>query len=215
MSGLARRRAAAAVVALVCALAYTALGVAVSSRGPSAFDRSAEPLAGQAVRLAWMFTASCLWPVLVTYGILLLLLAWRSPAWRVRALFSVVVTVVAWQTSDLLKNLFMRPRPPYWIFHHETSFSYSSGHALFATIVYWLWAFFIARSTLPAALRWTLAPLGVAWGAAVMWSRLALGAHYPTDLVGGILLGTAFTCAGIAVAPRILAVSGTSGLRRR
>jgi len=206
VTGAARARAGAAAVALVCAGAYTALGLAVSQRPPGPFDRSAEPLAGWGVPVAWVFTASCLWPALVTAGICALVLAWRSPAWRARALLSVVLTVVAWQTSDLLKNLFKRTRPPYWFFHHETSFSYSSGHALFATIVYGLWAYFIFRSTFPAPLRWTLAALGVAWGLAVIWSRLALGAHYPTDLIGGVLLGTAFAGAGIAFVPSVLAV---------
>jgi membrane-associated phospholipid phosphatase len=201
----ARTRAGAAAIALVCGLAYTALGLAVSQRPPGPFDRSAEPLAGWGVPVAWVFTASCLWPALVTAGVCALVLAWRSPAWRARALFSVVLTVVAWQTSDLLKNLFKRPRPPYWVFHHETTFSYSSGHALFATIVYGLWAYFIFRSALPAPLRWTLAALGVAWGLAVIWSRLALGAHYPTDLIGGVLLGATFLGVGFAALPHAFA----------
>jgi len=201
VTGAARTRATAAAVALVCAIAYTALGLAVSHRPPGAFDRSAEPLAGWGVPVAWVFTASCLWPVLATAGVLALALAWRSPAWRVRALFSVALTVIAWQTSDVLKNLFKRARPPYWFFHHETSFSYSSGHALFATIVYGLWAYFIVTSTLPAVLRSTLGALGIAWGLAVIWSRLALGAHYPTDLIGGVLLGLAFLGIGFAAVP--------------
>jgi len=204
LSSLAQLRAASVAVALVCAGAYTALGLAVSHAEPSAFDRAAEPLAGHAVPIAWFFTTSCLLPVLGTLGILALVLAACSRAWRTRALCSVIVTVVAWQTSDLLKNLFRRPRPPYWTFHHETSFGYSSGHALFATIVYGLWAFFVLRSGLPAAVRFTLAPLGFAWALAVIWSRLALGAHYPTDLIGGVLLGTAFIAASAAIAPQIL-----------
>jgi membrane-associated phospholipid phosphatase len=34
-----------------------------------------------------------------------------------------------------------------------------------------------------------VAPLLALWGCGVIWSRLALGAHYVTDLVGGVLLG--------------------------
>jgi len=203
-------RAGALAVALVCAGAYAALGFAVSHVTPSAFDRAAEPLAGHDVAVAWFFTASCLWPILVTFGVLALVLAACSRTWRARALFSVALTVVAWQTSDLLKNLFGRPRPPYWVFHQETSFSYSSGHALFATIVFGLWAYFVFRSTLPATVRFTLAPLGVAWALAVIWSRLALGAHYPSDLLGGVLLGAAFLAAGTALAPDALDARTTS-----
>jgi undecaprenyl-diphosphatase len=198
-----RLRRTAIPVAIVAAIAYAVLGSSVSHGAPGAFDLAAKPLAGQAVPVAWFFTASCLWPVLVTYGVVALVLAATSRAWRARALFSVAVTVIAWQTSDVLKDVFRRPRPAYWVFHHEPSFSYSSGHAMFATIVYALWAYFVARSSLPRAVRVTLAPLLAAWGCAVIWSRLALGAHYPTDLIGGVLLGAVFLAAGAALVPRI------------
>ncbi len=33
----------------------------------------------------------------------------------------------------------------------------------------------------------------------IPWSRLALGAHYLTDVAGGLLLGAAFLCAALAV----------------
>jgi undecaprenyl-diphosphatase len=151
-----------------------------------------------------MFTASCLWPVLTTYGLVGLLFALRFRAWRARIVFAVLLMLVSWQTSDFLKDVFARPRPAYWIVHHETTFAYSSGHAMFATIVYWLWAYHCARSSAPRALRIPLAAALSAWGAGVVWSRLALGAHYPSDLIGGILLGIVMISLGILVA-RIVA----------
>lgn len=101
-----------------------------------------------------------------------------------------LTTLLTWQLSDFLKNLFRRPRPEYWRLIHETSYSYSSGHAMFALLVYGLWAWFVWKSNLPHALRLILTPLLVLWAAAVVWSRLALGAHYVTDLIGGLLLAT-------------------------
>jgi undecaprenyl-diphosphatase len=91
------------------------------------------------------------------------------------------------------------------VLHHETSFSYSSGHAMFAVLVYWLWAFFIAQSNLPRDVRAVAAPLLALWGCGVIWSRLSLGAHYPSDLLGGVLL---------AVAMLSLATAITTSLRR-
>jgi undecaprenyl-diphosphatase len=206
MTARGPQRGAAIAVAAVAAILYTLLGVAVSHTPPGPFDLAAQPLAGIGVPVAWIFTASCLWPVLVTYGVLALLLAAFSPAWRTRALFSVVLTILTWQTSDALKNLFKRPRPAYWVFHHETTFSYSSGHAMFALIVYGVWAYFVYRSALPAGVRFLVAALLVAWGLAVIWSRLALGAHYPTDLIGGLVLGIFAVAIGVFVQPRIVDV---------
>jgi len=193
------RTVAPLVVFVVASIAYVWLGNVVSHVPAHGIDVLARGLTGEWPAFAWILTESCLWPVLVAFGLLAIILAMRAPAWRERAIFSVVTTVVAWQTSDLLKNLFARPRPDYWIVHQETSFSYSSGHAMFAVVVYWLWAWFLVRSELPRAVRFTLAPLAFVWGAGVMWSRLALGAHYVTDVAGGVLLGTALLALAAAV----------------
>jgi undecaprenyl-diphosphatase len=182
---------AGATIFVIASVAYAVLGNAVSHAPPDRFDAAARGLAGHATKLAWIFTASCLWPALVTLGVIGLGAAARYRAWRGRIVFAVVTTVVSWQTSNLLKDVFARPRPSYWYVYHEPSFSYSSGHAMFATIVYGLWAVNIARSALPAAIRIPLTMILAAWGAAVIWSRLALGAQYPTDLIGGVLLGIA------------------------
>jgi membrane-associated phospholipid phosphatase len=37
----------------------------------------------------------------------------------------------------------------------------------------------------------------------VIWSRLALGAHYVTDLIGGLLLGTAALAIASAIGSAI------------
>jgi len=83
-----------------------------------------------------------------------------------------------------------RPRPDYWVAIHETSFAYSSGHAMFAVLVYGLGSWYVARSRWPAHVRIPLGAALAAWACGVIWSRLALGAHFVTDLVGGILLAT-------------------------
>jgi membrane-associated phospholipid phosphatase len=190
-------------VALIAAVAYAVLGVNVSHAAPWGIDLAGRALAGEAPQLALIFTASCWWYVLVGFGAVALVVAFRSPSWRARAIVSVVTTLVAWQVSDGLKNVFRRPRPEYWRLIHESTFSYSSGHALFATIVYGLWAWFVWRSDLPRPVRLWVATLLVLWACGILWSRLALGAHYITDLIGGVLLGvTALALAsGVRAAP--------------
>ena len=142
------------------------------------------------------------------------LLAWARPEWRSRAIFSILTTIVAWQTSDALKEFFGRVRPTYWLLHHETSYSYSSGHAMFAVVVYGLWSYYFANSTLAAPLRVLLAAGFAAWPGGVIWSRLALGAHYVTDLIGGVLLGITMLALARAVARVIPSVSRDRGWRR-
>lgn len=99
-------------------------------------------------------------------------------------------------TSGVLKDVFARPRPdivPHLDF--VNSLSFPSGHATNAAAVYFLFAMLVptARRT-----RWLIgaAILTIATG----WSRIALGVHWPSDVVGGWLLGGAFALAGYTLA---------------
>ena len=86
----------------------------------------------------------------------------------------------------LLKTLFDRPRPDLWEWLiTETSFSFPSGHsvasaALAMCIVLILWR-----------TKWRLTALIGApiYMAIVGLSRMYLGVHYPSDVIGGWLLG--------------------------
>lgn len=185
--------------ALVGASLYLSLGNRVSHAPPAGIDLAGRALLGGPPQLALLFTESCYWYVLVALGLLGIVVAIRAPAWRERIISSLITTVVFWQVSDVLKNSFRRPRPDYWRIIHEPSYAYSSGHAMFATIVYALWAWFIWRSDLPRPLRFVITPLLALWACGILWSRLALGAHWVTDLIGGVLLGLVGLSAGAAI----------------
>jgi undecaprenyl-diphosphatase len=187
------------VVALGCAALYVALGRAVSHVPPFGIDVAGRPLAGQAPSLALVFTESCYWPVLLALGIIAILVAIRYPKWRERVIYAVPTTLITWQLSDVLKNVFHRPRPEYWKLIHEPTLAYSSGHAMFALMVYGLWAWFIWKSDLPRSVRLVVAPLLALWACGVIWSRLALGAHYVTDVIGGVLLGATMLALAAAI----------------
>ena len=205
-------------VALVAAVLYATLAVAVSHVPPFGIDLAGRALAGKATSLALIFTASCWWVALTALAVVAIAVAIRYPNWRGRTIFAIATTLITWQLSDVLKNVFRRPRPEYWKLIHEPTFSYSSGHAMFALLVYGLWAWFIWNSDLPPAVRRVVAPLLAVWGCGVIWSRLALGAHYVTDLAGGVLLGaTTLALAGaIATRARARASAGaSSGTRSR
>jgi undecaprenyl-diphosphatase len=190
----------ALLVALVAGTLYALLGVAVSHAPPRGIDLAARALAGEAPRLALAFTESCWWEFLVALAVVAIAVAVRYPAWRGRVLYAIPTTLITWQLSDVLKNVFKRPRPDYWRLIHEPTYSYSSGHAMFALLVYGLWAWFIWNSALPPRVRAVVAPLLVLWACGILWSRLALGAHYVTDLIGGLLLATTALAAAAASA---------------
>jgi len=193
-------RLRAAIVALAAALACGLLGSSASEQPPTGVDLAGRALAGELPYAALVFTASCWWYVLVALGIAAIALAVAVPAWRARVIFALVTTLAAWPCTDAIKNLFVRSRPEYWILHRETSWSYPSGHAMFAVVVYGLWSYYIATSSLPQPLRGVLAAATALWGLGVIWSRLALGAHYVTDVTGGVLFGITMLAIATSIA---------------
>jgi membrane-associated phospholipid phosphatase len=173
------------------AIAFVLLGVVVSSRPPSLFDVAARPFAGHATAVALLVTRSGLFPVYATISVVLLVAGFYERRWLRAVLVSIVTLVAAWQISDACKALFHRLRPNYWVGIHEPSASYPSGHATLVIAFYGFWTAVAWGSSLPLdAKRWIRIAFAL-WALAIGWSRLALGAHYVTDVIGGYLLGAA------------------------
>ena len=118
---------------------------------------------------------------------LLSLVVWRWSGRRF-ALALVGASLFASLASSALKAGFDRARPDL-IAHLDSvsNASYPSGHATNTAVLYLLLAWF-------APPRWR--PLGWALAGAMILvnglSRIMLGVHWPTDIVGGTMLGAAF-----------------------
>lgn len=211
VEGRTTRRSAAVALAAIAFAAFLLLGLAVHRFGESgallAFDRA---LVNHGAHAAWDVTQLARFSVLASLFIVLAFTAALLPAWRSRIVFSLVMLVLSWRAADFFQHVFARPRRADWVIFHETSFSYPSSHAAIAVAFYALWAWLLVRSGtgVPARVVATLLGLLVL---ALCWSRLALGAHYVTDIVGGALLGLALLAGGAAVWPEIMARRRRSG----
>jgi undecaprenyl-diphosphatase len=193
------------ILALAFALAFLALGSIVSHGAPGVVDTAVhDALRGHAVALAVPLTQLGRFPAYAALCAVSLAFGIVRRAWFRRALIAVVVLAGAWKVSDLFKDQFMRARPPGQLVFHESTFSYASGHATLALTFYGAWAFYAWRSDLGRPLRRTLVAAAALVILAIGWSRLALGAHFFTDVVGGYLLGAAFLCI-LAAATRSVA----------
>ena len=96
--------------------------------------------------------------------------------------------------NRLLKHLVHRTRPVLAVERmHETSFSFPSGHTMAATIGYGMLAYVLATYWWPTGLRHrVLFLVAAALALAVGLSRIYLGMHFPTDVIGGMAAGTAW-----------------------
>lgn len=94
-----------------------------------------------------------------------------------------------------IKYAVHRPRPDPFFGIAPESYSFPSGHVLFSACFYGALAFILTASlpNVPSrAAIWAAAALLVS---AIGWSRLYLGVHYPTDVIGGLLIAGAWLAA--------------------
>lgn len=87
----------------------------------------------------------------------------------------------------VLKHIIQRPRPPQAAtFLHSDSFSFPSGHAMVSLVAYGMLAYllvvFWGRRRLR---RVTIIAVAAALALAIGFSRLYLGVHYFSDVIGG------------------------------
>ena len=133
------------------------------------------------------------------WGIVILLcgLVWHWCGPRC-AVALAVASLLSNLASSLLKIGFGVARPdlvPH--LDHQTSYSYPSGHATNAAVVYLLLAWLAPPRWRRAA--WSLAGVMIVLNGV---SRMMLGVHWASDIVGGTLMGAAFALFGAAWARR-------------
>ncbi len=118
---------------------------------------------------------------------------------RRAAMFAAVVMLACWGATTALKAVVGRDRPE-WQTPVDLldSGSYPSGHTssivAFTGIVLVLLSMFVRRR----GVRQLLGNAMLLVAVVVALDRLFLGRHYPSDIIGGALLGTAFVLLGLA-----------------
>lgn len=86
----------------------------------------------------------------------------------------------------LLKNIFLRPRPNFPnAFYHESSYSFPSGHAMFSVLFFGMAAYLIASQNFSWKGKVYLAVSAFTISLLIGFSRIFLGVHYLTDVLGG------------------------------
>ncbi|WP_245006785.1 bifunctional DedA family/phosphatase PAP2 family protein [Pseudomonas mandelii] len=133
--------------------------------------------------------------------VVLLWFLWKR-AWRTAGYWLVAIAGAS-ALNTIIKVALHRARPGELLYSGWSAFSFPSGHSTVNVVLYGFLAFLIARDIRPA---WRLA---VALGAATLifliaFSRLYLGAHWFSDVIGGLAFGSAW-----------LALLGLSYLRRQ
>jgi undecaprenyl-diphosphatase len=200
-------------VGLACAIAFVVLATLVVRRGGLAFD---EPFSAwlRGLPVPTWFWEACTFlggAILIVIGFAMGLAALATRRYRLVLIIAVVLIGSALLT-DAVKDLVMRQRPPDPI-TGTNGYSFPSGHTLNSTATYGLLAVIAWRSRLSFGLRRLAVAIGVVVPILVGLSRIALGAHWPTDVLAGWLAGIAFVALG-AVLIRLTGAMNRGGAGR-
>jgi membrane-associated phospholipid phosphatase len=104
-----------------------------------------------------------------------------------------VVLLASGATTQMLKQVTAAPRFDGWLDAHIADASWPSGHATAAMTL-------ALCAVLAAPPRWrgAVAAAGVTFAVAVSFSILALGWHFPSDVLGGYLVAAFFALLAVA-----------------
>ena len=182
--------------AIICAVLFLVLAALVIAGVTSPFDTAFRDVlhrmgSGALTQVALIFTfigSAWIWgPATVIAAGVLWIFARRHAAVGVLACMAGAVLL-----DNGLKLAFHRARPIGFFIPDPRTYSVPSGHALFAA------CFYGALATVLAVELRSIAVWRVLWTGAVVaivcigWSRIYLGVHYPSDVIGGYLAGAAW-----------------------
>ncbi|WP_071130245.1 phosphatase PAP2 family protein [Enterococcus timonensis] len=105
------------------------------------------------------------------------------------------IVVGAGLVNHLLKLVYQRPRPDLVHLVTETSLSFPSGHATGSLLLFGTLAILAPKISSNHYLQRTLQ---IFFGVVILLiglSRIYLGVHYPSDIIGGYLFGATWLCA--------------------
>ena len=141
------------------------------------------PLDGLMVFVTYLGEPLILFPLTLAMGSILF--------WQKRRLEAITIVMAIGGSLGLnigLKELFARHRPALWEQIMQVPFySFPSGHAMVSLVFYAVLVYGLIRQF--RSLRWLMLTVGTGLIAAIGFSRLYIGVHWPTDVVAGYAAG--------------------------
>ena len=111
-----------------------------------------------------------------------------------------VVTIL----NQILKRILQRPRPTEYRIVEETGYSFPSGHSMVSMAFYGYLIYLIYKHVKNKYLKWTLITLLSLLIVSIGTSRIYLGVHYTSDVIGGFLISISYLVIYITAANKFL-----------
>lgn len=111
---------------------------------------------------------------------------------RTQLIFFLLVLIGSTALNNILKNSFQRERPISHRLVEATGYSFPSGHSMAAFTLYFTLAFLIWKHLPTRFWRGIVIILTTLIILMIGTSRIYLGVHYPSDIIGGYLASTSW-----------------------
>lgn len=120
----------------------------------------------------------------------LCLISLLSLIWKYKAsIYLIIITIISTVFNFLTKNIVLRTRPDHLRLIEETGYSFPSGHAMGSIAFYGFIIFLLSKSKINKYLKIFLSVIIGLTIFLIGISRIYVGVHYPSDIIGGFLLG--------------------------
>ena len=106
------------------------------------------------------------------------------------SIFSNLAIITA--LNQLLKNILQRPRPTEYRIIEETGYSFPSGHSMISMAFYGYLIYLIYKYVKNKYVKWTSMVLLSLLICSIGISRIYLGVHYTSDVLGGFLISISY-----------------------
>ena len=94
--------------------------------------------------------------------------------------------------NQLLKSILQRPRPTEFRIIEETGYSFPSGHSMISMAFYGYLIYLIYKYVKNKYIKWSLIVLLSLLICTIGISRIYLGVHYTSDVLGGFLISISY-----------------------
>ena len=111
-----------------------------------------------------------------------------------------IVTVL----NQLIKRILQRPRPTEYRIIEETGYSFPSGHSMVSMAFYGYFIYLIYKYVKNKYVKWISISLLSLLICAIGISRIYLGVHYTSDVLGGFLISISYLIIYISVANKFI-----------
>ena len=106
--------------------------------------------------------------------------------------------------NQILKHIVQRPRPTEFRIINETGYSFPSGHSMVSAAFYGFLIYLIYKKVKNKYIKWTLISTLSIIVLLIGISRIYLGVHYTSDVLGGFLISISYLVIYISAVNKFL-----------